>query len=84
MLSESPVTPLLPGIDNDHSGPRRGKNRNSRSISGSACSNSPPASRRVGQGRLAKALCCKPISAASNAVTGSRLYSAARKPSSNR
>ncbi|MCY1511399.1 hypothetical protein D9M68_458170 [compost metagenome] len=75
---------LALGMGSDHSGPSRGNSRNSSSISGIACSSRPPANFRVGQGRSAKLLCCRPISAASSTVTGSRLNSAASMLSSNR
>ncbi|MCY1542415.1 hypothetical protein D9M68_781610 [compost metagenome] len=84
MLSDRPLTPRSFGTGNDHNGPSRGKKTNNSSINGSACSSSPPANLAVGQGRVAIALCCKPISAASKAVTGNRLNSATSMLSSNR
>ncbi len=73
MLSDSPVLPRSGACGSDQSGGNRGKNRNSRTITGTACSSRVPASRSIGHGRVTRLLCCRPIKAASNAVTGSRL-----------
>ncbi|MNE48462.1 hypothetical protein D3C80_1429270 [compost metagenome] len=84
MLSAKPLSARSLGNGSDHRGPIRGKNTNSSSIRGTACSSKPAAKRAVVQGCAATPLCCRPIRAASKAVTGSRLNSAASRLSSNR